>query len=106
MAPSGSPRIKVLYVSHVGILGGAERSLLDLVAALDLRRFDVRVIVPGVGDLSRHLRDIGIASDFCPPLQRLHRTSSLIEQVSSASGFLAGALMLRSLIMKYRPAIV
>jgi glycosyltransferase involved in cell wall biosynthesis len=106
MTPGGPPRIKVLYVSHVGILGGAERSLLDLIAALDLRRFDVRAIVPGIGDLSRHLRDIGIASDFCPSLQRLRRTSSLMEQISSASGALAGAMMLRALVTKYRPAIV
>lgn len=106
MAQSSPPRIKVLYVSHVGILGGAERSLLDLIAALDLTRFDVRAIVPGIGDLSRNLRDIGIASDFCPSLQRLRRASSLMEKISSASGVLAGAMTLRSLVSKYRPAIV
>ena len=51
---------KILFVSHSPGLYGAERSLLDLVSAMDAK-YEAMVVVPALGDLSRVLNDRGIA---------------------------------------------
>jgi glycosyltransferase involved in cell wall biosynthesis len=106
MTSSEPPPIKVLYVSHVGFLGGAERSLLDLIHALDRKRYDVRVVLPNAGEFSDRLQSIGVPCDLCPSLARLQRTSSLLRKGRQAFSVLAGALALRSITKRYSPSIV
>ena len=43
---------RVLYLSPSGFIGGAERSLLGLVAALDRKRFEPTVCAPDGGPLA------------------------------------------------------
>lgn len=51
--------VSVLFFSHTGEMGGAERSLLDLVRGLSSRGFLCSVVVPGQGPLIKALRQAG-----------------------------------------------
>lgn len=52
--------LKVLFVSHGGRLGGAERCLLSLVCGLDRSRCTPVVVVPHDGPLTTQLKQAGI----------------------------------------------
>ena len=57
-APRGN-RLRVLFLNHVGVMGGAEHSLLDLLARLDA---ESRVVLLSHGPLVEKLRalDVGV----------------------------------------------
>jgi glycosyltransferase involved in cell wall biosynthesis len=57
------PSVKILYLSPSGQLGGAERSLLDLLAALRQARpaWMLELIVSAEGPLAARVRDLGVA---------------------------------------------
>jgi glycosyltransferase involved in cell wall biosynthesis len=102
----GMSAARVLFVSHVGRLGGAERSLVDLIYALDRRQYAAHVVLPGAGELSEQLGEMGIAVDFCPGLRVLGRSGCLGTQAAQLLHLLVGATMLRGLIRRHTPAIV
>lgn len=106
MAPPEPRSIDIMYVSHVGVLGGAERSLLDLVSALERQRHRIRVVLPAPGEFSENLERMSIPFDFCPLLQPVRRCSSLPQQGIQAFRLFVGAVALRSLIKRYSPTIV
>ena len=64
--------MRILYVNHVGALGGAERSLLGIVDHLDRRAFEPFAAVPG-GALAAALKGRGI-DPFGFPFKRFRRT--------------------------------
>ena len=103
--PQPNP-IEVCYISHVATLGGAERSLLDILGALDRQRYRASVVLPGPGDLCDSLRRIGVATDFCPALQQFHRTGSPLQAGARAMHVLRAASALRRLIANRAPDIV
>jgi len=61
--------IRILYVSATGVLGGAERSLLVLVQALDRTRFEPLAAVPPEGPLGARLRSLSVDVFPIPPLR-------------------------------------
>lgn len=50
----------VCFVSHTSAMGGAERSMMDLIEALTLRGIDCHVIVPDRGDLTKTMDVRGV----------------------------------------------
>ncbi len=65
--------VRVLYVSQVAAIGGAEVALLDLVRLVSRERVCPAVAVPGEGRLADELRRLGAAVHEIPPC-RLKRT--------------------------------
>jgi glycosyltransferase involved in cell wall biosynthesis len=63
----------VLLVSATDGLGGAERSLLDLVQAIDSTKWHLLALTPGQGPLTRRLRESGVEVFDCDALGRLQR---------------------------------
>ena len=66
---------RVLFVDHTASLGGAQLALLRLVAALDRRRFDLRVILFSDGPLAEKLRQAGAVVDILPLSKSIATTS-------------------------------
>lgn len=62
----------VLVVCHVPVVGGAERSLLDLLSALDRWRVSPLAVVPSPGELSQAFQELQVPV-FHVPLRRLRR---------------------------------
>jgi glycosyltransferase involved in cell wall biosynthesis len=60
--------VKILYLSQSGVLGGAERVLLDVAAVLRTIRpaWELGVIIPAAGDLEDAARALGIATTIVP----------------------------------------
>ncbi len=56
--PVGASAKRILFVSHSGELGGAERSMLELIEALDRTRFQVFVLCPAPGRLAEQLQSL------------------------------------------------
>ncbi len=63
---------RILYLNHVGLVAGAERSLAAMVEALDRTRYEPYAICPD-GPLGELLAKAGAQVRHCP-LQRLRRT--------------------------------
>lgn len=97
---------RILFLSHVATLGGGERSLLDLLQAMDLQRFTCRVVLPGEGELSQSLAAIEVPSYRCASLRRLHRSRSLFRLAWQAREVVRGSRALRQLVKRYRPHLV
>jgi len=72
-----SERVKVLVLNHVGRIGGAERSLLDIVQCLDRDKFDVVAGVPGPSDLADAMRARGVVVRHIP-FRRLRRGANVL----------------------------
>lgn len=53
---SSQPRLRVVYLNIVAILGGGERSLLDIIDTLDPTRVEASVILFSPGPLQKELR--------------------------------------------------
>ncbi len=59
-------RRKILFVSHELEFGGAERSLLDLMHALDRDQFDLHLATSGEGPLAAAARDTAVTVHAVP----------------------------------------
>jgi glycosyltransferase involved in cell wall biosynthesis len=66
-------RSRILYVSTAAAVGGAEKSLLDLVDCLDRTRFEPVVALPGDGTLEQELASRGVPCATAP-FRRFKRT--------------------------------
>lgn len=101
-APSGG-QVTVLYLNLYALLGGAERCLLELLAALDRRRFEPLVVLGGEGPLAAVLRERGIAVAVLPfptpPLYGLLDPRTLAREISAS-------LRIRRLVRASRAGIV
>ena len=59
-------RIKILYISHSSLIGGAERCLSTLVKYLDKSIFDPVVVFPSGGPLIDEIRESGTSTYISP----------------------------------------
>lgn len=73
VANDDAPRLRVLSISAAGAIGGAERSLFELLRALPREKFDVHVCCPPDSPLSRLFRSVQ-AHVHEVPLRRFRRT--------------------------------
>ena len=62
----GRPRRTILYLDHTAKMGGGEIALLNLVSALDKRRYRPVVVLAADGPLVVRLRDAGIETHVEP----------------------------------------
>lgn len=81
---------KVLYISHVAEIGGAEVALLDLVRLVDRSRVTPLVAWPGAGSLGAALGQLGVSARVIPPF-RLKRSISPIRVAAAAAGVMRAA---------------
>lgn len=68
----GRGRLRVLVVEPAGLMWGSERALLDLLAQVDIKRYDVTVICPDQSAFLTRVRLLNIRT-IVAPLQLLHR---------------------------------
>jgi glycosyltransferase involved in cell wall biosynthesis len=74
-----SGRVRVAFISHTSILGGAERVLIELVEGLQARGVDCLVCVPAAGPLVQALQRIGVRHEIVKyswwsnPVHRIRR---------------------------------
>jgi glycosyltransferase involved in cell wall biosynthesis len=80
-------RTAVLYVDHVSLLSGGERSLMDLVRAIDREAFSPHLACPGAGPLPDAFRALGL------PVHPLDVDAALLKVSRGA----LGAVPLRAL---------
>lgn len=73
VANDDAPRLRVLSISAAGAIGGAERSLFELLQALPREAFEIHVCCPPDSPLSRLFRSAGTAVHEVP-LRRFRRT--------------------------------
>ena len=101
-----SSRVEIAYVNHVEEIGGAELSLIDLLASLDRAQFEPFAIVPGGGALSRELERIGVATVACGWLRRLHRRGRLRQRARELVHLVRGSAAIAAIVRARKPAIV
>src|SRR5262249_16839244 len=56
--------MKICFISHTAGMGGAEKVLLETVAILKGRGTECYVLLPGEGEFSRKLLDLGVPYDI------------------------------------------
>ncbi|MFX0202465.1 MAG: hypothetical protein ACFFCW_40685, partial [Candidatus Hodarchaeota archaeon] len=66
---------KILYLNPTAEVGGAERSLLDLLKHLDKGKFHPIVSLPSEGTLTRELRGMGVETKVIPFHKEISRLS-------------------------------
>ena len=99
---TGAPRV-VLYLSPTGEMGGAEYSLLDLVARLDRRRFEPRVLSLADGPLLAAARRHGAGAEALP-VRRAFEATSLRGRRTGLAGLLAGVVAAAPVVRAARRA--
>lgn len=111
------PDLRVLFVNPNAELGGSERSLLDLLAALGASDSGVerRLLLFSDGELARRARALGVEVDVLPPPAKLKAlgesggggrrrvASAVLDAAVRVPGFL---LDLRSRVRKLAPDVV
>lgn len=106
LSRSRSDGERILFVAHSVGMGGAERSLCELVRGLILEGTNVAVAVPGHGPAVDDLRAAG-ASVFSYPLAPWGGASrDPMRFVVRASKTLLGTLRLLSIIRRWQPGVV
>jgi len=89
---------RILYMAPTSKIGGAERSLLELIGGLPRDRYEPFLLIPGEGPLADRARSLGttVITDGWPaPLLRLGRERTLMNRMLP---ILAPALILPLLI--------
>ena len=95
----------VLYLNPMAQIGGAERSLLDLAAALDRRRWRPRLLCLGQGPLLAEAARIDLPVEAVPVADGFER-ASLRGARTSTLGLAAGVLRAAPTLMAIRRAAV
>jgi glycosyltransferase involved in cell wall biosynthesis len=95
-------RLRILFVSSGLGLGGAERSLLDIVETLDAERFLALVAHPGGVAMSARLGEQGIPQVVCPHLGILRRSARL----RSASMIVESNLSIAAIARRWTPDVI
>lgn len=96
---------RILFVSHVSRMSGAERSLLDLIRGLDRTKFEPVAVVPAPGELETELARVGVRV-LHVPLRRLHKTANPVRLAAAAMGVLRVSGKLAALIRREGVALV
>lgn len=115
----GYQAVRVLFLNPLGGLGGAERSLLDLLVSLRASGLPVepRLLLMADGELARRVRELGIPVDLMPmpaPLASLGefrrdrgpRARRALHLAESARVTVPYLLALRGAIRRARPDVV
>ena len=95
----------ILYISHASQLGGAERSLLLLLARLDRGRFQPRVVVRGRGPLADRLDEMGVPW-YTVPMIRFTRTANAVTLVRYFASWRKSARKIRRLLDRLQAHLV
>lgn len=108
MQPALPPprRVRILYVSNVNAIGGAERSLLDIVDSLAREHFEPLVVVPGPGPLESRLLDSDVRVLHCAGLRRLRRTNRMSLLAQQGAALLRSARSIQRLAGRERVALI
>lgn len=72
--------MNILYITHYTSLYGANRSLLDMIEALDRNVFQVYVILPSYGELERKLRALKATYAIIPFQTDIHEARQAFSQ--------------------------
>lgn len=111
--------MRVLFLNPLGGLGGAERSLLDLLVSLRTSDFPVepRLLLMADGELARRVRELGVEVEVCPmpaalarlgesKRNRAERGRRALELAESACVTLPYLARVRRAIRHARPDVV
>jgi len=104
-------RVRVTYLCPVGEIGGAEKSMLDLMSRTNGDGFSMTAILLNGGPLEEKLRTLDIRYEVCRlprairTLSRAHRASAR-QCLALPFVFIYFVLKLRKAILRYRPAVV
>jgi len=63
----------ILYLDNAGLMGGAQRTLVSILAHLDRSRFEPSLVAPAGSELEKAARDLGVEVHNIE-LKRFHRT--------------------------------
>lgn len=102
-------RPRVVFLSPAGGRGGAERSLLDLLASFPRTLAAPAVLMAGPGPLAGDLEGMGIEVlrlDFPPSVARLSRTSGLLRKVAALPGVAGYLARLVPRLARLRPTLL
>jgi glycosyltransferase involved in cell wall biosynthesis len=97
-AAAASATTAVLFVDHEVELGGAERSLLELLRALDRTRWQPHLACPGSGPLPQAARELGVPVHEVP--------LSLHGALAKVRGLPRAARALRELVARQQIGVV
>lgn len=103
--PAAMAPYRILYVNHVARIGGAERSLVDLLRRLDRQRFEPVAVLPGPGELADELAACGVPCHYLP-LRRLRKTANPLRLLGVAANVVRVAHGLTALIRAERIGLV
>ena len=99
------PTFRVMFVNHVGRMGGAETSLLELSRTIDRRRYSCCCAAPSPGELAVAMKKQRIPV-IPQPLRRLRRSRNPIRLAASAIHLATGAARLARLCKHHRIDII
>lgn len=97
--------LRVTFLSHASHLGGAERTLLDLIEGLG-GTVSASAILPRSGELSAALDALGVPWVACRHLGRLQRTGALSLRVRESASLVRGSLEIARRIGERPPQIL
>lgn len=95
--------MRILFVEHTSIVSGAQRSMLELIRALEPRH-DVRLACPP-GELAVMARELGLSVHAIPEVRLTFKLRSR-QSVRALGDALTAAWRLRRLIGSARPSVV
>ena len=95
----------VMFVNHVSALGGAEKSMLELVSSLDDSKWRPVVVLPGPGPLASRLSELGVPLEYAP-MKRLHRTLSIPGLAGGLRHCFRAISAIKAIMARRSPAIV
>jgi glycosyltransferase involved in cell wall biosynthesis len=106
----GRSAFKVLYISHSANLYGAERSLLQLLVALDKEKYSPVVVLPRQGPLQRHIEALDIPVEVVPSIRswatRRLGVRGLVRLVVVLPIILYSVLAIRRIARRYKIQLV
>ncbi len=98
--------MRVLILDQYSELGGAQRMLLDLLPAIEARRWGVLVALPGNGPALGKLREQGIETEAIDCGRYASGRKSAGEVARFAAGIPRLAGQIRSLVRKFQPDLL
>lgn len=103
-------RLKVLFVDHESLLGGAELSMVNLIAALKHRNIDIAAAIADKGELADALKKAGVSEIYYMPMDgwRFWETGFIgrLKLLLSLPILLSNIVSWRKLFRKVKPDIV
>lgn len=104
MPPPAPPPVRVLYVNHVGVCGGAEKSLLRLLENLEPRQVEAHVAAPE-GALAVAVRHLGPPLSIIPEC-RLRRPQTCWQAITALGAFRRYCRSLRRACRVLQPDLI